>query len=870
MSIIQKLTLRHMSMNKRRTLVTVMGIIISVAMITAVSTFAGSFMDLMRRDTLARTGDWQVEYRNITPAQADQLAADADVAKAGINREIGYLQLPDPGKANRPYLYRQDFDRQGFEILPMKLKEGRMPEQPGEIIVLERFLKDNDQYHIGSTLRMPLGVRLMEGSDDTDKGLGQSYRLEPEEWFELNGQTEECVIVGTFEQKGLYVNSPGYEAYGLLQQSDQPVTMQVKVKKPARQMFQYYEELAEQAGLGEKQLRFNNGLLRSMGLVNNADTMATLYMMELLVIVIIMVGSVSLIYNAFAISLSERSRYLGMLSSVGATRAQKRGSVFFEGAVLGALAIPLGLLSGIVGIGITFRCISPLLTRFFSVEAALRVKVSWGSIAMAVAFSVVTIFISAYIPARKASRISAIDAIRQTNDIKLRQRMVKTWPITRKIFGFPAELGLKNLKRNRARYRATVFSLVISIVLFLSASTLSAYMRRGFDMTTQGMEFDVLAYGSSSGQQQLDDAWVLFEEARQSGLAEKAIFSSGLYNVGITVPAEQLTEQTLENLIPEIRDREEQDVDLTLLALGSEAYQDYLKEAGLNPTQPENSGLGAVLVNNIKLYKGNYQFEQYDAYQLSPGDTLMVDTWDEEGEQIPGAPLQVLGCTGAMPPGMAEYVRDPLAMVLVMEQSQMEQLAWKLAEDAGRDYPAMQIHLMFTSKDPEALCEMLEQVSDDFEWGQFYLENMEEERQAAESLTIIIQVFTYGFVILLAMISVANIFNTLSTSIALRKREFAMLKSVGMTPQGFNQMMDYESLFYGLKALLYGLPLSFGVMVLMYRIMSRNLEFGFFVPWGSVLIAVVAVYAVVGITMLYGGKKIKKQNIIEGLRQENA
>lgn len=178
--------------------------------------------------------------------------------------------------------------------------------------------------------------------------------------------------------------------------------------------------------------------------------------------------------------------------------------------------------------------------------------------------------------------------------------------------------------------------------------------------------------------------------------------------------------------------------------------------------------------------------------------------------------------------------------------------------------------MMFTSKDPAALCETLEQVEDSLEWGQFYLENMEEQRQAAESLTIIIQVFTYGFVILLALISVANIFNTLSTSIALRKREFAMLKSVGMTPQGFNQMMDYESLFYGLKALLYGLPLSFAVMVLMYRIMSRNLEFGFFVPWGSVLIAVVAVYAVVGVTMLYGGKKIKKQNIIEGLRQENA
>ena len=425
MNIIQRLTLRHMRMNKRRTLVTVLGIVISVAMITAVSTFAGSFMDLMRRDTLARTGDWQVEYQDISPEQAALLAADQDAEKAGMNRTIGYLQIPDPGRVNKPYLLRQDFDQQGFEILPMELEQGRMPEQPGEIIVWE---------------------------------IGQNRRLDLEESFVPMGQAEPCTIVGTFSQKGLYVGAAGYEAYGLLQQNDLPVTMQVKAKHPERQMFQRYLDLAESAGLGEGQVEFNATLLRSMGLVNNAATMSTLYMMELLVIVIIIVGSVSLIYNAFAISLSERSRYLGMLSSVGATRAQKRSSVFFEGAVLGAMAIPLGLLSGVAGIGITFRCISPLLTRFFSVEAALRVKVSWGSMAMAVAFSALTIFISAYVPARRASRISAIDAIRQTGDIKLRQRTVKTWPITRRIFGFPAELGLKNLKRNRARYRATVFS----------------------------------------------------------------------------------------------------------------------------------------------------------------------------------------------------------------------------------------------------------------------------------------------------------------------------------------------------------------------------------------------------------------------------
>lgn len=866
MNIIQKLTLRHMRMNKRRTLVTVLGIVISVAMITAVSTFAGSFLDLMRRDTLARTGDWQVEYQEIDPEQAALLAADQDVAKAGMNRAVGYLQLPNPGRVNKPYLFRRDFDQSGFEILPMELKEGRMPQQAGEIIVLDSFLKDNSQYKIGDTLTLPLGVRTVyDGEEESE--ISRNSRFDLNERFSPSGQTEQCTIVGTFSQKGLYVGAAGYEAYGPLQQDNRPVTMQVKVKRPERQMFQRYTDLAEQAGLQEGQLKFNSTLLRSMGLVNNAAAMGTLYMMELLVVVIIIVGSVSLIYNAFAISLSERSRYLGMLSSVGATRAQKRSSVFFEGVVLGILAIPLGLVSGVIGIGVTFRCISPLLIRFFSIEAALRVKVSWGSMAIAVVFSALTIFISAYVPARRASRISAVDAIRQTADVKLRQRMVKTWPITRKIFGFPAELGLKNLKRNRARYRATVFSLIISIVLFLSASTLSAYMRRGLDMTDQGVDFDVLVYASGDRLQELEEAQKIFEQAKADGLAETSIYSGALYNASVYLPRERLTQKTLELLDPALAQQTEFQMDVEIISLDEDSYQAYLKEAGLRPEQLEEGRLGAVLVNDIQLYKGNYQFERYELANLAPGDELAVQTSNAEEEAE--VPLQITACSDLMPAGMPEYVSHPLKMAVVMEQGQMERLAQELKEQVGRETLCVQTYMYFTSQNPAALSEILEDLSAGFMGDLFFVENMEEQRQAAESLATIVQVFTYGFVILLALISVANIFNTLSTSIALRKREFAMLKSVGMTPQGFNQMMDYESLFYGLKALLYGLPASFIVMVLMYRIMARNLEFGFFVPWGSVVVAVAAVYLVVGVTMLYGGRKIKKQNIIDGLRQEN-
>ena len=620
MNVIQKLTLRHMLLNKRRTLVTVLGIVISVAMLTAVSTFTGSFMDLARRDTLARTGDWQVKYVDITREQADRLEKSPDNALAGCHYNVGYLALPDPGRESRPYLYWQNYDENGFSLLPMKLEEGRMPEKEGEVIVLDSFLQDNEQYKIGDTIRLPQGKRT-----GIQSGMPVEYedqgRLNQEEVFEKNGEALSFTIVGTFSQLGLNRNAAGYEIYGLLQPEQEPLTMQMKVKQVTADIFHQAKDTGEEAGLDSQgQVYFNNALLRTMGVVNDGATMNTLYILIAIVVVIIMIGSVSLIYNAFAISLSERSRYLGMLSSVGATRQQKSASVFFEGAVLGAVAIPVGLLGGILGIGITFSCISPMMRESFGMEADLRVTISWASMALAVALSALTIFISAYIPARKASRISAIEAIRQTGDIKLRQRTVRTSPLTRWIFGFPADLGLKNLKRNRGRYRATVFSLVISVVLFLTASSFSAYLQKAYSMTLSGVNYDVYvsAYGDTPEETQAQKQ--LFGQLAQDGLADDASMSQRAENVRIALTKEQLTEETL-NRLPEGMEREKSfETGLYLMALDDKTMEAYLEKAGVRG----DLGQGAVLVNTVQQRKG-YQFEKYQAFHLEAGDQVTAE-----------------------------------------------------------------------------------------------------------------------------------------------------------------------------------------------------------------------------------------------------
>ena len=316
--------------------------------------------------------------------------------------------------------------------------------------------------------------------------------------------------------------------------------------------------------------------------------MTTLYMLVAVIIAIIVIGSVSLIYNAFAISLSERSRYLGMLSSVGATKAQKRSSVLLEGAVLGAIAIPIGMVCGLVGIGITFHFISPMMQQSFSLQVPLRLAVSVPSLLMAVVISALTIFISAWLPAHRASRITAIEAIRQTGDIKLKQRTVRTSPFTRKIFGFTAELGLKNLKRNQGRYRATVFSLVISVVLFLMAASFSTYLRNAYRMTLQGIDYDVNVYGGVQDEAGAEQAQQMFRQIQEEGQADSGRSSllkedGAIRTEGLLTPEAQAQAEAS----PLLSNRREEDIAAqpALVGLDEKSFAAYLESQGLRKSK---------------------------------------------------------------------------------------------------------------------------------------------------------------------------------------------------------------------------------------------------------------------------------------------
>lgn len=890
MNIVNKLTLRNLRLNRKRTLVTIIGVIISAAMITAVSTFAISFIDLMQRSVIAMDGDWHMLLSDLPKQELSKVEEKLDKKdQLLLSKDAGWVKLanaPDP--EHKPYLMVRGYNEQAFDNYQIKLMEGRLPQNDSEIVVTEEMRKASPLFGVGNTVSADLGRRMIRQSQldenggpvEYDAGLYEPYYSpsdDPEgitEYLDPTGVHKDYTIVGVIEQPG-WMYSSSSPAYIVLSHLDagslsgtDTLNAAVRFDKIDNSIYDRGTELGKAVDVGPE---FHTSLLGYYGALGDTGLQDSLFLVAGIVIVIIMIGSISLIYNAFGISVSERSRQLGMLASVGATKKQKRSSVFFEGALIGAISIPLGILSGLAGMAVTFLCINPMLQNLLNGSQTLILRVSWESILAAVVFSVITIFISTWIPARRASKVTPVEAIRQTADIDIRGKDVRTSKLTRKIFGFEAELGLKNLKRNRRRYKATIFSLIISVVLFLSVATFTDILQKVYSFSDAAINYDMQV---SCYYQDKSDVSVFFDQLSKlekvegyvqtdtqdfvSYLDEKQAISYVKENYG-----------TAENGLYEY--------DIHLRTLDDKSLAAYAQEVGVSVEQLQDPNHPAAIVVGIMQYTDSIQGKKVEGRALvaNPGETLPLSYDVADWSNLPDNPemraqmeeigdVTIAAITGKLPVGAYNTGR-PNNLQLIVSESVYDAILAKIPDTASVNRITI---AYMNSSAPESLQQDIEELSEKTDTGA-NITNLFERRQRSEHLQLIISTFAYGFVVLIVAICVANIFNTISTSISLRRREFAMLQSVGMTPKGFNKMIRFESVFYGLKALLYGLPISAVAVLLLNLALTGAFQLGMIVPWLSVLIVVIGVFLVVGMTMLYASHKVKKENIIDSLKMEN-
>lgn len=868
MNIVRKLTLRHMKENKRRTFVTIIGVIISVAMLTAVSTLAASFIEGMKRQTIAEQGEWHVLYRDVNKDQIEAIEQDKTTKDVLLSQDLGFSMLEGSENEQKPYVFIKAYNEKGFSNFPIELIDGRFPKSEDEIVISETIMKDaNVQLKIDDKLKLGIGDRIPldddYGTEPLDQSVSLAYSYDTNELVEeLEVHSNQAfTIVGIMERPNWEpVWSPGFTVLTYLDESvleaGHTVNASVSWKKVNKAQKNYAAELANELKLTAFSSEdFNHTLLRYYGVFSD-DLRKTLFTFSAIIMAIIIIGSVSLIYNAFAISVSERSRHLGMLSSVGATKKQKRNSVYFEGFIIGIISIPIGVISGITGIGITLMFINEILEKaMLGITGSLPLIVTPLSVIVACLVSILTIFMSTYIPARRASKITAIDAIRQAEDIKLTGKKVKTNRLVRKLFGMEAEIGLKNLKRNKRRYVATILSLVISIILFLSVTYFTDSLKQVNNMTTDHLNFDIVIHQGG----QTDEQWNRLVEKTIALDTVTDYSKSNIFNVYTWLGKSEIPSEMQE--ITYTNEQDEHQLYVEIITLNDEKLKEFADEVGVDFQELQSQDI----LNGIAINKTSFGIDN-KYYELQPlkkpaGESIKL-FGDNDEEEFYIDSINIMTDTEALPVGV---VLDNGLKVIVSEQTLKEVTSNIASGDNDQFFDFYESNLYLKSSDPIKTGKEI----DDIREVAIAATNFHEVKQQDEQLILLLSVFTYGFITLITLISVANIFNTISTSIALRKREFAMLKSMGMTPKGFNRMINYESVFYGMKALLYGLPISIGLMYLMHRTLGSSFHSTFTLPWGSLLFVTFAIFLIVGSAMLYASSKVKKENIIDSLKQES-
>ncbi|EPY11402.1 FtsX-like permease family protein [Paenibacillus alvei] len=857
MNIVNTLTIRHLKQNKRRTLVTIIGVIISVAMVTAVATLGFSFLDLMKRQTIAESGEWHVLYHNVSKEQLAAIQNDDATKVVTITKDIGYAPLIGAENSSKPYLFIQAYNALGFTHFPIQLSKGRLPQTDKEVVISEAIVKNAKvKYEIGDHLTIPVGERFEKGSDQP---LDQSEPLRRKDGQMIESiqqiTNKEFTVVGFIKRPVMEPAwFPGHTIISYIDENTIKATDRVNaaivLKTVDHSLYEHAEQLAKSNNIDSVQ--YNYRLLRYYGI-----SKSELFSISAIIMAVIIIGSISLIYNAFAISVSERSRHLGMLASIGATKRQKRNSVFLEGAIIGVISIPIGILCGLAGIGITFLFINSIIQGALGTTEKLTLIITPMSLLIACVVSMLTIFISTFVPAMKASKISAIDAIRQTADVKLTRRAVKTSKLMRKLFGIEAEIGLKNIKRNKRRYHATVFSLVISIVLFLTVSFYTANLKQSIALSQEGVNYDIQIWYNNG--KQMDDTTVQsiisLDDVSEYNVTESYMVDAWIEEAAIADELQEAVKKDRSVL------REGKYLySIKINAMNDSSLQAYAKAVGANVEQLMNPDhLAAIVVDTIQ-YKDETtnKFVKTKAIHAKIGQSLHLSYTNEEtNKKTELNQVTIAAKTDQLPMGMRSAAVGELD--IVVSKRVLERLIDEKIEAYG------QSQLFLKSKDPLKTQQEIEEFSD----SNLSFLNEYQSRVMEEQRVLILSVFSYGFIVLISAISIANIFNTISTSISLRKREFAMLKSVGMTPKGFAKMMNYESIFYGVKSLLFGLPLSFIVMYFIHRTLSQRYLFEFTFSWVSILSVIAAVFVIVSAAMLYSSAKVKKENIIDALKQEN-
>ncbi len=883
MKLLNKLTLKNLRLNKVRTIVTIVGIMLSAALITVVSGMALSGRQTMIDGQTTWSGNYDVALDIIDTAKIDKIRQNRNVENAFYKERLGYARTKNADGEICDYSVLAMSENTYGNCFKIDLIKGKFPTNSGEAVVTKSFKTQDGKYvKVGDKITLDVGVLTdKDGNVLDEEGI---HNL-------LQKNFNKCSIIDTVKRTytvtGIIERPKTSELYDpsnlsmIYTVSDEKAPVEAIKTKHMNKLYiaytpqsegNYLQNTADILGFkaddmsnvisdeispedqqtsGINAYEFNFVLLSMKGYGGSDGTNVMIFSLAVIIIIIVMLASVFVIRNSFAISITEKTSMYGMLASVGATKRQIRRNVLFEGFILGLIGIPLGILLGLGVNAILIAILNSVLGDMLSGASFVFVTPTIPIIC-AIVLSAVTIFLSSFFIALRASRIPPLVAIRGNKDIKVKNnKPYRTSKLTKKLFGVGGEIASKSLKRSRKKYRTTVISIVVSVAMFIAVSAFMDY----------GMTFTDHYYGNADY-----SYMVVGIDSKQAQTIEKMPEIENYLTVGLQygyVSADVPVNECGENFLYDEPDGTKSfSVEFfefehdTFVQICRELKLDYNKVKGgvlvYSQVTPDNSESG----NSSKPMK---------LFGKTAPTKFTVHGNDDEGNALITGKLKVSSVFDKIPKSADSVIGEGTIFGQGLIIGEQGVISPQLGEHGCG------ITLYANTSDHTSLTNRIESMSGTGD-SESYISifDYEEIVRQFNAIMLIVGIFVYGFIGVISLIGLTNIFNTISTNMQLRSKEFASLKSIGMTKKEFNRMIRLESLMYGIKSLIIGIPLGvLGVFAIFSAFSRGNVPMSFVFPWKAILISIAAVIIVVWLIMKYSISKVDKQNIIETIRNDN-
>lgn len=868
MNALTKITLRNIKLNRKRAWVTIIGIMLATALIVVVADMAESFRSSMVEYEKAHSGDYHYCFYDVDPENLKYFEGNRNIEKLGYSVDLGYTELTGSRNEKKPYLYLKAMDESAMQVANVTLTEGRLPENDHEIVISDSIRTNGGvEYRVGDTIRLTNSNRedakgneedqsceYMEGEQLTDSGkaageytvVGIMERLmRSQEPYYAPGYTVITRITDVTQYSDVTVYT-SYTKTGLKKREEVTAGL-LKLPLDTYRKYQNGEPLneEEQQQLEESQkiasyVTCNIWLLKYQMMLFSDGSLKMLYSMAGIAIVIIIVTSVFCIRNSFVISLTEKLHLYGMLSSIGATGKQRKKLIYGEALILGAVGIPIGILLGLLVGWLVVKGTGHLMQS--SLQVTLSYVISWPAILVSIVLAVITILLSAGQSAGKAAKISPIQAIRGNDTVRISRKEIRMPKWLSRLFGIGGTIAYKNLKRARVKYRTTIISIVVSVAVFIGMSSFMSMAMEIADTYYTDSSYQLMV--TLNGKDQMENARKILN---LDGVKEAEICQRDY----ISVPVDEVKySKQYQTLMGNTGEEDYSDETFMIVALNPEAFQAYAKKLGCTVKDGNSQAILISDVTKTVMQNGEEKYMTGELYDYQTGDVIQGTM------EMSDTPLsvQIIKTTTERPMSVENI--GGVGMLIVSNT--------ELTDYQKEMIDRLEVYIH--CEDPDGLQKVIE---DDMEFVNFNVVNLKQSYDATKSLFTLIGVFLYGFIIVIALIGITNIFNTITTNMELRSREFATLKSIGMTRKEFRRVIWLESLFYGVKSLLIGIPAGILLSVGFHMAMGTKLETAYHLPWTGILISIGAVFVLLFEIMRYSMGRINRKNIIETIQSEN-